>query len=101
MVWVKFEDQPPYQMDVKRDESIEEFCERHKLTCFATKQNGVKIEDDHILNHQLVTPDNPVVFTPMKVWVKIDGGEPIQLIAKRNETIEEFIIRHKIAKSVL
>jgi len=39
MVWVKFEDQPPYQMDVKWVETIDEFCERHKLTCFTTKQN--------------------------------------------------------------
>jgi len=61
----------------------------------------VKIEDGHILNYQLATPDDPVVFTLMKVWVKIDDGEPIQLVAKRNETIEEFIIRHKIAKSML
>ena len=94
MVWVKFGDQPPCQMDIKHVESIEEFCERHKLTSFATKQNGVKLKGDNTL-YQLTTLDNPILLTPLKFWVKIEGGEPIQLDAKRNETVGEFMIRHK------
>jgi len=81
---VKFEDQSLYQMDVKRFESIREFCERHKFTFYATKQNGVKL-NDHKLNYQLATPDNLTFLNLTTVWVKVDDGKPlkpIQLIAK-------------------
>ena len=50
-IWVKFEDQLPYQMDVKRVESFEEFRERHNLIHFVAKQDDVILKGNHILNH--------------------------------------------------
>ena len=98
-IWVKFEDQPPCLMDVKRIESIEECRKRHKLIRFAAKQNDVTLKGDHTLNYQLATPDNPIQFTPLDIWMKVNDSEPIKLDSKRNESIEEFMIRHKIPSS--
>jgi len=101
MIWVKFENEPPCQLDVKQNETIEAFCDRQNLTQFRAKQRDVTLEGDQTLDYHLTTSDNPIMFTPLKVWVKYNDNEPIQLDGKRNETIQEFVIRHKLAADVL
>ena len=96
-IWVKFEGEPTFQMDVKRSESIDEFRERHKIIHFVAEQNGVTLEGDHVLNYQLATPYNPILFTIRNIWIKFSNSEPIKLDSKTsNETIKEFMMRHNI-----